>query len=351
MQQQTNKTSRTTEITTSLNGRFRVLDQRGASKLATLITLSVLLVIVGFGAVNRQDIFDYIKLRGYTPPAEVSALASETTMNSYGRKIFYVNAPAIDSKSIFKTSCPNNGGEQSIVLGCYHGNQSGIFLLNVTDPRLGGVAEVTAAHEMLHGAYDRLSSSEKTTINAMVQSYYDTGLKDKRIKDTVDGYRKSEPKDVVNEMHSIFGTEVSDLPAPLEAYYTRYFTNRKAVVAFADKYQSEFTTRQSAVEKYDAQLATLKTSISAQEATLQSRQAAIGQSQSGLQEKRSAGQVEAYNAGVAGFNAQVAQYNGDVATLKSTITRYNTIVSARNAVAVEESELASALNTNVETIK
>lgn len=326
-------------------------DQRGVGKVATLIVLSVWFVIIGVAAVNRQNILDYFKLRNYTAPSSVAMLASQTTMSGYGRKIFYVNAPSIETKTVFKTNCPNNGGEQSIVLGCYHGNQNGIYLLKVTDPRLNGVEEVTAAHEMLHGAYDRLSAAEKNKINAMIQSYYDTGLKDKRIKDTVDAYRKTEPNDVVNEMHSIFGTEVANLPADLENYYAQYFTNRKAVVGFANKYQSEFSSRKLAVEKYDAQLSSLKVGIMAQEASIKDRQTAIATSQADLQQKRSSGNTGQYNAGVPGYNAQVAQYNASVATLKSSIEQYNTIVSARNAIAVEESQLANALNTNVETIK
>jgi hypothetical protein len=351
MQPQTNNLTQRTKRIRPQKHWLAAFNEHGVSKLPTLFFLLIVFVFVSVAAANRQNIVDYLKLRNYSPPAEVAALATETTMNAYGRKIFYVNAPAIDSKSVFKSSCPNNGGEQSIVLGCYHGNQGGIYLLNVSDPRLSGVKEVTAAHEMLHGAYDRLSSVDKTSLNEMLQSYYDTGLKDKRIKDTVDAYRKTEPNDVVNEMHSIFGTEVRNLPAPLEAYYARYFTNRSAVVAFAEKYQSVFSTRQLAVERYDAQLTSLKAGIASQEAALQTRQAAINQSQSDLQQKRASGQVAGYNAGVPAYNALVAQYNADVAALKSAISQFNTIVSARNAVAVEESELASALNTNVETIK
>ena len=33
--------------------------------------------------------------------------------------------------------------EKTIILGCYHSDQEGIFVYNVTDPRLSGVEQVT----------------------------------------------------------------------------------------------------------------------------------------------------------------------------------------------------------------
>ena len=140
------------------------------------------------------------------------------------------------------------------MLGCYHSGQSGIFVLDVTDSRLDGVEQVTAAHEMLHAAYDRLSRSERSKVDAMLEDYYKNDLKDQRIVETINAYKKSEPKDVVNEMHSIFATEIASLPAPLEKYYQRYFTDRGQIVANAERYKSEFTSRQEAIVGYDAQL-------------------------------------------------------------------------------------------------
>jgi len=47
--------------------------------------------------------------------------------------IFYVNKPDITSGTLHSLSLPVLG-EKTVVLGCYIGNDSGIYLYNVTDP-------------------------------------------------------------------------------------------------------------------------------------------------------------------------------------------------------------------------
>src|SRR5882757_3432420 len=140
------------------------IGRRSTSTLAVFLVLIVWIALLGALAYNRQGILDAWKLRNYTAPATVSALATNDTMTSAATHIFYVNTPQVIDKRPFADNCPS-GTEQSVVLGCYHGNQAGIFILQVTDARLNGVEQVTAAHEMLHAAYDRLSSRQKQSVN------------------------------------------------------------------------------------------------------------------------------------------------------------------------------------------
>jgi hypothetical protein len=340
-----------------LNHRQRLRRRINRRAIAGITRLPVLLVLVAWFlvlailALNRQTLLDWVKLRGYHPSSAVVSLASRDTFTSYARKVWYVNHPALDAKSNFRTACPNNGGEQTIVLGCYHSNQAGIYLLTVTDSRLQGVMEVTAAHEMLHAAYDRLSSADRQHVNALLVDYYQRQLTDQRVKTTIDAYRQSEPHDVVNEMHSIFGTEIANLPPELEHYYARYFTNRQHVVTLSTQYQAEFTSRQRLVAQADSQLASLKTNIEKQEADLKTRQADISRQQSQLLDLRNSGNVSAYNAGVPAYNAAIDSYNGEVASVKNLITQYNQLVATRNEVALEQDELINALNSNTTPIK
>ena len=318
-------------------------------RLAGVIMLLIWFSLIGFVIYQRQDIYDWWKLHSYEVPANVSAIASQDTMTDYAEKVFYVNQPALTPKANFSEFCPNNGGEQTIVLGCYHPKQNGIYLLQVTDSRLNGVQQVTAAHEMLHAAYDRLSSSERERIDALLTDYYKNGLDDKRILDTIDAYKQSEPNDVVNEMHSIFGTEVSDLPAPLEEYYKQYFDNRSAVVAFANAYQSEFTSRQKNVEAADARLADIKSQIDDLNADLKTKQSEIAAEQSNLNNLRNS-DVAAYNAAVPGYNRMVDAYNAEIRQVKTLITSYNALVISRNATAGEADQLTRELSSDATPI-
>jgi chromosome segregation ATPase len=298
--------------------------------------------------VQHQAILDWYKLENYTAPAEVAQLATDTTMTPYARKVFYVNAPALEGKVEFK-QC-KIGGEQTIVLGCYHGNQNGIYVLNVTDPRLEGVEQVTSAHEMLHAAYDRLSSSERKKIDTQLRDYYNHQLTDERVRQTVENYRTFEPNELTNEMHSIFGTEVANLPAPLEQYYQRFFTDRSKVVAYAARYQAEFTTRQQAIKADDDKLTALKSQIDSLKADLTSREKQLDSDSARLQQLKAQGNVAAYNAGVPPFNASVNIYNAEVQQTRSLISQYNDLVARRNAIVLEAQQLTNEIDSNVAPI-
>ncbi len=309
---------------------------------------SIVLAIILWGALfaaiaQRQALADWWKLRGYTPSVAVSTIASEDTMTDYARHLFYVNRPdVIKSRSNFAAKCPLDV-EKTIVLGCYIENDNGIYLYDVQDARLNGVVEVTAAHEMLHAAYARLSPDEKTRIDGLLTSYYQNDLTDARLKKTFAAYEKS-GADVTNEMHSIFGTEVTSLPPALETYYRQYFTNRQAVVDEANRYEAEFTSREARVAGYDAQLAALKQSIDVNKASIDRQLAELRALEETMNTQKASGDTAGYNANVARYNRMVDAYNTLLGETKQDIEQYNTIVDARNAIASEERSLVKSLS-------
>jgi len=306
-------------------------------------TLLVLVCLGVIGLVEKRNIQDFFKLYNYHPPAAILNLAKDDTMTPYALKVFKVNHPSIEDKQTFNVNCPNDGGEKTIVLGCYHSDQAGIFLLNVSDSRLYGVQQVTAAHEMLHAAYDRLSTSERKKVDAMLLNYYNHDLTNPRIKQDINLYKQTEPHDVVNEMHSVFGTEIANLPAPLENYYKRYFSDRQKIAAYANQYQAAFTSRQSAVSQDDAELSSMKTQIQNMEADIKSKYSAINTEQNTLNSEKT-NDVSAYNADIGGYNQQVDAYNNEVASLKTVIAQYNSLVTTRNSIALLENHLYDELS-------
>lgn len=315
-------------------------------KVINLVLTASLLTIPAVGFWQRNAIYDAVRLRGYNPPAAVVDLATRDTMTDLGRHLFYVNHPQlIGDSATFRSDCTVT--EQTIVLGCYHPTQQGIFVYNVSDTRLAGIVEVTSAHEMLHSAYDRLSSGDKTDVNKMLDDFYKNDLHDQRILDTIEAYKKSEPKDVVNEMHSIFGTEIASLPAPLEKYYQRYFTNRAAVVAFSQNYENEFTSRSAKAAQYEKQLNDLKAKISAEESNLKAQLASINAEQARLDSLKANNRIEEYNAGVPAYNASIDEYNVGVARYKRDVSSYNALVEQYNAVAGELKQLYGAIDTRL----
>lgn len=328
------------------NNQTPTVKRRRTKQLGLLLVLLAALLTAAF---NYQNIADWVALRNYLPPAAVSSLATQTTMTPLARKIFYVNHPVLDAKAVFGNKCPNGEREKTIVLGCYRGNQNGIFLLDVSDPRLSGVEDVTAAHELLHAAYDRLSPKERSRIDALLQDYFKRDLRDQRILDTIASYRKTEPNDVVNEMHSIFATEVATLPTELEQYYKRYFTNRAKIVSYAVAYQAEFTSRQTAVKLADEQLASIKAQITSRQADLKTRNTTIISTQKTLLAERSRN-TTVYNAAVPGYNKMVDDYNVEVQAVKILIESYNDLVVSRNKIVLEQAKLVNELNATASPI-
>jgi uncharacterized protein YukE len=319
--------------------------QHSSGKIFGVLFSAIVIFAIIFAVLNRQNIFDWARLYNYQPPAAISQLADSTAMNDYGRKLFYVNHPELADKASFNGKCSST--EQSIVLGCYI-NTKGIYIYNVSDPRLKGVQEVTAAHEMLHAAYDRLNSDEKAKIDALTAQTF-ASLNDQRLKDTIEAYRAKDPSVVPNELHSILGTEERKLPPELENYYKKYFTNRAQVVTYSEAYEGEFTKRKVQIAEYDAQRTLLKNEIDSAEQTLQSQTQDLTNKRDQLDKLLAAKQYQPYNAQVDSFNTQVKRYNVLVASMQAKITQYNQIVAARNAIALEEQDLVKALDSRLQT--
>jgi hypothetical protein len=314
---------------------------RRTSRLLIGVLLLAIVAAV-FAVQNHRPILDWVSLRNYAAPKAIAALATDDTMTPAATRMFYVNHPSVDSKVVFSGHC-NFGREQSIVLGCYHGNQQGIYILDVTDARLNGVEQVTAAHEMLHAAYDRLSGKERAHIDSLLQNFYTDHVTDSRVRATIDLYRRTEPNDVINEMHSIFGTEISELTPELETYYSRYFVSRIKVVNYAAAYSAEFTSRQEQVARYDAQLKEIKAGIDANSTALSEEQSNLLVMRRQLDAERMSDPAQ-YNRDVDSYNARVAAFNSRITITRNLISQYNDLVGKRNAIAVEEQQLARAIS-------
>ena len=122
-------------------------------------------------------------------------------------------------------------------MGCYKNQR--IYIYNVNDERLNGLKEVTAAHEMLHAAYERLPESDKKAVNTLLEKEYRKNS-DAEFSKRMDYYKRNQPGEEYNELHSIIGTEFADISPQLEDYYKRYFNNRSQVVALHSKYSDKF---------------------------------------------------------------------------------------------------------------
>ncbi len=306
----------------------------------------LVLALPALGFWQRWNIYDQWRLHNYVAPAKVVTLANETSVNETGRRLFYVNHPSLDTKEAFRGHCTS--GEQTIVLGCFV-PYNGIYLQEIADPRLAGVMQVTAAHEMLHAGYQRLSTADKKKVDGLLKAQF-AATQNQRIKDTIEDYKKA-GADINNELHSILGTEVRTLSPELETYYKRYFTDRSKVVTYSEQYEAAFTSRKALVADYDKRLEAIKTQVDTKNSQLVASQAQLDNMQQELNRLSAAKKYDEYNAAVPVFNNLVRSYNAQVGQVRALIDEYNNLVKARNDIALEESELVKAIDSRPNTVK
>jgi len=323
---------------------------KGLRFLAAFVKLAIIVMVVWQVYVHRQFLVDQVALLRYTPTEVVSGLAKRSSMSSTGTRLFYVSQPAVEDAKTFNENCGRKE-EAVAVLGCYDGRR--IFIYNVTDARLDGIREVTAAHEMLHAAYMRLEGSEKTRINALIEAEFARLRTDKDLAERMAFYDRTEPGERDNELHSVIGTEIADMSAELEAYFGRYFTDRKVVVGLHQKYSGVFADLKARADVLSAQLAQLEAEIKTETATynadvetLNNDVAAFNvransggfSSESEFQRERAAlmARVAALDALRDAVNGKIAQYNAlrqELAGIASQAEALNNSIDSKLAPA------------------
>lgn len=301
-------------------------------------------LLIGWWVLNNQYVVsDWFALRGYDAPEYAVGYADDTAMSDYGRQVFYVGKPQLDEKADFNTNCPIP--DRSLVLGCYANGK--IYIFDVQDERLDGVEEVTAAHEMLHAAYSRLSGGEKRSLDALLDEQLEV-IENTRVLELVKQYKRDDMATLHNEMHSIFGTEVKELLPALEEHYAKYFDDRSQVVAISDSYEQVFVDIGKKIENLEKEIAALKKQIEDKEVSITALQVSIDSESARLEVLRASGDIPGYNSGVPAFNSMVASYNSQVDSYKVLVVQHNDKVEERNQLATTQNELIQSLDSKFE---
>ena len=202
--------------------------------------------------------------------------------------------------------------------------------------------EVTAAHEMLHAVYQRMSLFEQSQLNQKLRAVL-AQLPNPRILKLVDTYNQQDPSSVDSELHSILGTEVRDLSSDLETYYRQYFTDRSAIVALSERYEGVFAALQDKEKALIQQLATQKLALDRLVAQVKQDAQEMESERSDLQATIAANLHSDYNARVSRFNQRVRSYNQLVSQQREQADRYNRMVVEGKSLALEGKSLFDSL--------
>lgn len=227
---------------------------RSQKRSRTFIRLLLLVVTIAAFATllfNRQYFIDTIIAAQYQPSSEMSTIRDTLDLTDEGKRLFDASQPIIEDASTFNKYCNQHAETNNPILGCY--TQQRIYVYRVTNPELDGIEQTTAAHELLHAVYERMSDADKATIDTALNDAYKK-VTNPELEERMEYYRSAEPGQEVNELHSILGTEQMTLPTTLEEHYAKYFVSRQKIVNFFKQYNSIFTATTNRIKQLQEQI-------------------------------------------------------------------------------------------------
>ena len=299
---------------------------------------------------SRQMVVDAISYYQFAPNADIQALTNKAGLTSSAKYTFYATKPAIESGETFNTNCQRKEAN-SPILGCYTGTRIHIF--NVQDERLQNIKTVTAAHEMLHAAYDRMSDREKSELKPLLQAEY-TKTADEDLKKRMDYYAKSEPGQEINELHSIIGTEFASVSPELETYYKKYFANRASIVTMHATVEKTFDELSLEADTISSQIETLATSINQSTVAYNSGVERLNQSIKDFNARARADggfttQAQ-FESARQSLIAESERLNNQKNAIESSITEYKQLVSKLNTINNQAAELNKSIDSTLSDV-
>lgn len=307
--------------------------------------------VLGFAAVwlvsHQQYVIDQIAAWQYQPTSQVADLATRDTLTPNARFTFYASQPVVEDAATFNKDCVNTE-QGSAILGCYVGDR--IYVYNVTDPQLDGIQEATAAHEMLHAEYQRLSATERKKVDALVEAEYAKLKGTADFADRMALYARTEPGERDNELHSIIGTEVSNISPELEAYYSKYFTNRQAVVKMHDAYNSQFVALSAKKTDLANQLTTLNAKIDSETQQYNATASSLNGDIQDFNAKAAAGSFKSqaeFDSARAALVSRINNLDTQRGAVNADIAEYQTLYSEYQAVVGQSDSLTRSIDSKL----
>jgi hypothetical protein len=304
-----------------------------------IAVVSAVLVAAPWDAQRRQAYADQWIVWTEPPPPRIEQLAQALELTETGRRIFFASRPQIDGAADFQQHCPLEG---DIVLGCYGAQR--IYVYEVTDERLSGTVEATAAHELLHAYYDRLSSDEAARIDELVAGYVATLPADDENVRIVAGYPPAQQAD---EWHSRLGIAYAELPAALETHYAEIFADRSRVIAFSAESTAQLDGYADRIEQLSAELAAASDDLEARSAAYDAAIAALNADVATFNSRADAGDFSSqsqFDSERAALLARQDALEADRVQLNRDVDAYNAKLEELKALDAERAELFSQLD-------
>lgn len=318
-----------------------------AKSLVALMILVMCLAASLFVLLNRQLLVDYATNWSFKPTDSVVDLAKNTSMNKNGKFIFYASRPQLQAAKDFNNECQKQE-QMSAILGCYTRNQ--IFIYDIQNTELAGIKEVTAAHEMLHAAYDRLDDKTKERVNIMLENEYQKLKNDQKLAERMAMYDRLEPGQRDNELHSIVGTEIASIDSGLEDYYKKYFDDRSVVIKHYDTYSSVFRELEQKSNDLEKRVTDLSVQIQDAKLDYDMKAAALQRDINSFNSAATNGSFNSrseFNSTRSALMIRADNLDMARADINAKITEFNNLTSQLKSLALHATELNNSIDSTL----
>ena len=148
-------------------------------------------------------------------------------------------------------------------------------------------------------------------------------------------------------MHSILGTEFTELTPALEKHYAEYFSNRADVVALHDKSNAIFVAQQAAVEALVAQIDALAASIDVDYASYNAQYGQLNADIDSFNSRADSGDFSGqaqFDSERTALLARQETLDSFYATIDTRATRYNDLLDQLDELNSAVAQLNEAIN-------
>ena len=316
--------------------------------------IGIFLLAAGFATLVYDGplIKDYILAYGYQEPVDVAEAVAPLSLTNYSVRLLKASKTQIFDAKQFNISCDNfESKESDKLLGCYF-NQK-IYVYNITNPEIENSEDVTLAHELLHAGWDRMNNKQKLSLKDALDKQIASGISPAAEK-AIDAYKKNGVAGdyLMDEIHSILGTDELNLSPELESHYQKFFKSRAEIVNLSLGVNKVFEDVRAEINNYKQSLDLLASQIDGVQADIKLSNSEYYRLTGIADSKLNAGDYSGYNAMVGPINNIVASaqgldtkqqqliddYNSKIAEFNKLIEKYNLLDKSLDSKAAEKVE-------------
>lgn len=339
-----NKKATTHYVNPALADTFLSKSKKTKQKRKPFLSKSKKLIF-GFSIVIllfvAQPVYEFasLSIASANASSDIKDIADKSGFNSRGKRLFYKASPELVDADELQSVCPSDSSD-SVEFGCYLPDKNKIYILYVSDQDYKYEEYTTAAHEVLHEAWNELTSEERGVIAGELDKYYNDPSNQGAValKETMKSYPTDDPT-LYSELHSFIGSEATYMSSELESHYAQYFSSRSAPVQADIDFNNALDLESKAIDEESARLDEQSAKID------QFRVDHLDSFDRVFARAEYYGDVDNYNDNVERYNKNLEIYNPMVDAYKAAVNTFNIRVDSYNGLLASFKPSAAPIST------